>query len=124
MNKETIMQHTIMQYLNKLIKVELAQNKEVPYIHGTYIGVFQYDEKFNIYSLNHAYNTDKKSVDAGDAAFDVNDIIGIGVPTDNESKTWLEEYIKFSNSVIKEKGSDACDIGIHSYEDFKKFLIQ
>ena len=44
MNKET-MQYTIMQYLNKLIKVELAQNKEVPYIHGTYIGIFQYDEK-------------------------------------------------------------------------------
>ena len=97
-------------YLGKVIHIAIKQNKDIPYIYGTFIGLLQYDNIAKCYVLNHPYNIKTKMVEAGLAAFDTKDVKELWPATANDACTFLIEYEKFHDEVIKEKGCDSCEI--------------
>lgn len=97
-------------YKDKVVKITLEKNKEVPYVYGHLIALLKYDNNIKSYILNHPYNIKTKEILAGQAAFDPVDIKAITEISKEEFLEWERNYIVFKNSVIKEKGYDTCEI--------------
>ncbi len=103
-------------YKDKVVKITLEQNKEIPYVYGYLITLLKYDNILKTYILSHPYDTKTKEILAGQAAFDPVDIKSISEVSKEEFLEWEKKYIVFRNSVIKEKGYDTCEIDIKDLE--------
>ena len=103
-------------YKDKVIKITLEKNKEIPYVYGCLIALLKYDDIIKSYILSHPYDIKTKEILAGQAAFDSIDIKSISEVSKDEFLEWKKKYIDFKNSVIKEKGYDACEIDIKDLE--------
>lgn len=103
-------------YKDKVIKITLEKNKEIPYIYGCLIALLKYDEGLKSYILSHPYDTKTKEILAGEAAFDHIDVKSVFEVSKVEFLEWEKKYVVFRNSVIKEKGYDACEIDAKDLE--------
>lgn len=103
-------------YKDKVIKITLEKNKEIPYVYGYLIALLKYDEGMKTYILSHPYDTKTKEILAGQTAFDPADIKFISEVSKEEFLDWEKKYTIFRNSVIKEKGYDTCEIDIKDLE--------
>ena len=97
-------------YKDKVIKITLEKNKEIPYVYGNLITMLKYDEGMKTYILSHPYDTKTKEILAGQAAFDPVDVKSISEVSKDEFLEWEKKYMVFRNSIIKEKGYDTCEI--------------
>lgn len=97
-------------YKDKVVKITLEQNKEIPYVYGHLIVLLKYDNILKTYILSHPYDTKTKEILAGQAAFDPVDVKSISEVSKEEFLEWEKKYIVFRNSVIKEKGYDICEV--------------
>lgn len=104
-------------YNDTVVKIRLEKNLEIPYAYGDLIALIKYDESLKAYVMNHPYDCKKMYCIAGVAAFDPNDVLSIAQANENESITWVNEYMRFHHSIIMEKGCDACEL-----DDVKKYL--
>ena len=103
-------------YKDKVIKITLEKNKEIPYVYGCLIALLKYDEGLKSYILSHPYDTKTKEILAGEAAFDPIDVKSVFEVSKDEFLEWEKKYVVFRNSVIKEKGYDACEIDVKDLE--------
>ena len=103
-------------YKDKVIKIALEKNKEVPYVYGCLIALLKYDEGVKSYILSHPYDTKTKEILAGEAAFDLINVKSVFEVSKDEFLEWEKKYVVFRNSVIKEKGYDACEIDTKDLE--------
>lgn len=103
-------------YKDKVIKITLEKNKEIPYIYGYLIVLLKYDEGMKTYILSHPYDTKTKEILTGQAAFDPVDIKSISEVNKDELVEWYSKYHTFHKSVIKEKGYDTCEVDIKDLE--------
>ena len=103
-------------YKDKVIKITLEKNKEIPYVYGCLITLIKYDNIINSYILSHPYDIKTKEILAGEAAFDPIDVKSITEVSKEEFLEWEKKYVDFRNSVIKEKGYDACEIDVKDLE--------
>ena len=103
-------------YKDKVVKIILEKNKEIPYVYGYLIALLKYDEGMKTYVLSHPYDTKAKNILAGLAAFDPADIKSISDVSKEEFIEWEKKYVGFRNSVIKEKGYDTCEVDIKDLE--------
>ena len=103
-------------YKDKVVKITLEKNKEIPYVYGYLIALLKYDEGMKTYILSHPYDTKTKEILAGQAAFDPTDIKSISDVSKEEFLEWEKKYVVFRNSVIKEKGYDTCEVDIKDLE--------
>lgn len=103
-------------YKDKVVKIALEKNKEIPYIYGCLIALLKYDEGLKSYILSHPYDTKTKEILAGEAAFDPIDVKSVFEVSKDEFLEWEKKYVVFRNSVIKEKGYDACEIDAKDLE--------
>lgn len=97
-------------YKDKVIKITLEKNKEIPYVYGCLIALLKYDNIIKSYILSHPYDIKTKEILAGQAAFDPIDIKSISDVSKDEFFEWEKKYVVFRNSVIKEKGHDICEV--------------
>lgn len=103
-------------YKDKVVKITLEKNKEIPYVYGHLIALLKYDNTIKSYILSHPYDTKTKEILAGQAAFDPVDIKSISDASKEEFLEWEKKYTVFRNSVIKEKGYDTCEVDIKDLE--------
>ena len=103
-------------YKDKVIKKKKKKNKEIPYVYGCLIALIKYDNIINSYILSHPYDIKTKEILAGEAAFDPIDVKSITEVSKEEFLEWERKYVDFRNSVIKEKGYDACEIDVKYLE--------
>ena len=103
-------------YKDKVVKITLEKNKEIPYVYGNLIALLKYDKGIKNYILSHPYDIKTKEILAGQAAFDHADVKSISEVSKDEFLEWKKKYIIFRNSVIKEKGYDTCEIDIKDLE--------
>ena len=103
-------------YKDKVIKITLEKNKEIPYVYGCLIALLKYDEGLKSYILSHPYDTKTKEILAGEAAFDPIDVKSVFEVSKDEFLEWEKNYVDCRNSVIKEKGYDACEIDVKDLE--------
>ena len=103
-------------YKDKVVKISLEKNKEIPYIYGCLIALLKYDEGLKSYILSHPYDIKTKEILAGEAAFDPIDVKSVFEVSKDEFLEWEKNYVDFRNSVIKEKGYDACEIDVKDLE--------
>ena len=103
-------------YKDKVVKISLEKNKEIPYVYGSLIALIKYDNIINSYILSHPYDIKTKEILAGQAAFDPIDVKSITEVSKDEFLEWEKKYVDFRNSVIKEKGYDACEIDVKDLE--------
>lgn len=103
-------------YVNKIVKIVLEKNPEVPYVYGTLIALLQYDAGIKAYVLNHPYNIRTKTVPCGLAGFAPSDVKSISIPNNQELTKWFMEYVLFHNQVLKDQGYDICEIDPHDIE--------
>ena len=103
-------------YKDKVVKISLEKNKEIPYVYGYLIALIKYDNIINSYILSHPYDIKTKEILAGQAAFDPIDVKSITEVSKDEFLEWEKKYVDFRNSVIKEKGYDACEIDVKDLE--------
>ena len=103
-------------YKDKVIKITLEKNKEIPYVYGYLIALLKYDNIINSYILSHPYDIKTEEILAGQAVFDPIDIKSISEVSKEEFLEWEKKYVVFRNSVIKEKGYDACEIDVKDLE--------
>lgn len=103
-------------YKDKIVKITLEKNKEIPYVYGYLIALLKYDEGIKTYILSHPYDTKTKEILAGQAAFDPVDVKSILPVSKEEFLEWEKKYVVFRNSVIKEKGYDTCEVDIKDLE--------
>jgi len=103
-------------YKDKVVKITLEKNKEIPYVYGYLIALLKYDEGMKIYVLSHPYGIKTKEILAGQAAFDPVDVKFISEVSKEEFLEWEKKYMAFRNSVIKEKGYDTCEADIKNLE--------
>ena len=103
-------------YKDKVVKITLEKNKEIPYVYGYLIALLKYDEGMKTYVLSHPYDTKTKEILAGQAAFDPHDIKSISEVSKEEFLEWEKKYVVFRNFVIKEKGYDTCEVDIKDLE--------
>ena len=97
-------------YKDKVVKISLEKNKEIPYVYGYLIALIKYDNIINSYILSHPYDIKTKEILAGQAAFDPVDVKSISEVSKEEFLEWEKKYMVFRNSVIKEKGYDTCEV--------------
>ena len=103
-------------YKDKVVKITLEKNKEIPYVYGYLIALLKYDDGLKAYILSHPYDTKTKEILAGQAAFDPVDVKSISEVSKEEFLEWEKKYVVFRNSVIKEKGYDTCEVDIKDLE--------
>ena len=103
-------------YKDKVVKITLEKNKEIPYVYGYLIALLKYDNTIKSYILSHPYDTKTKEILAGQAAFDPVDVKSISDASKEEFLEWEKKYTVFRNSVIKEKGYDTCEVDIKDLE--------
>ena len=103
-------------YKDKVVKITLEKNKEIPYVYGCLIALIKYDNIINSYILSHPYDIKTKEILAGEAAFDPIDVKSVFEVSKDEFLEWEKKYVVFRNSVIKEKGYDACEIDTKDLE--------
>ena len=103
-------------YKDKVVKITLEKNKEIPYVYGHLIALLKYDNTIKSYILSHPYDTKTKEILAGEAAFDPINVKSITEVSKEEFLEWEKKYVDFRNSVIKEKGYDACEIDVKDLE--------
>ena len=103
-------------YKDKVVKITLEQNKEIPYVYGYLIALLKYDNILKTYILSHPYDTKTKEILAGEAAFDLDNVKSISEISKDEFLEWEKKYVDFRNSVIKEKGYDTCEIDVKDLE--------
>ena len=103
-------------YKDKIIKITLEKNKEIPYIYGNLIALLKYDNIIKSYVLSHPYDIKTKEILAGYAAFDPLDVKSISEVNKDELLEWHSKYYIFHKSVIKEHGYDTCEIDIKDLE--------
>ena len=111
-------------YKDKVIKITLEKNKEIPYIYGCLIALLKYDDIIKSYILSHPYDIKTKEILTGLSAFDPIDIKSISEVSKDEFLEWEKKYIDFKNSVIKEKGYDTCEIDIKDLEISLKLEVK
>ena len=78
--------------------------------------MLKYDEGLKSYILSHPYDIKTKEILAGEAAFDPIDVKSVFEVSKDEFLEWEKKYVVFRNSVIKEKGYDACEIDVKDLE--------
>ena len=105
-----ILHFNLSLYKDKVVKITLEKNKEIPYVYGYLIALLKYDNTIKSYILSHPYDTKTKEILAGQAAFDPVDVKSISDASKEEFLEWEKKYIVFRNSVIKEKGYDTCEV--------------
>ena len=103
-------------YKDKVVKITLEKNKEIPYVYGYLIALLKYDEGMKTYILSHPYDTKTKEILAGQAAFDPVDVKSIFEVSKDELLEWYLKYYAFHKSIIKEKGYDTCEVDIKDLE--------
>lgn len=103
-------------YKDRVVKITLEKNKEIPYVYGYLIALLKYDEGIKTYILSHPYDTKTKEILAGQSAFDQADIKSISEVNQNELVEWYTKYYTFHKFVIKEKGYDTCEVDIKDLE--------
>lgn len=103
-------------YQNKVVKITLEKNKEIPYVYGHLIALLKYDEGMKIYILSHPYDTKTKEILAGQAGFNPADVKFVAEVSKEEFLEWEKKYVVFRNSVIKERGYDTCEVDIKDLE--------
>ena len=103
-------------YKDKVVKLTLEKNKEIPYVYGYLIALLKYDEGMKAYILSHPYDTKTKEILAGQAAFDPIDVKSIFEVSKDELLEWYLTYYAFHKSIIKEKGYDTCEVDIKDLE--------
>lgn len=104
-------------YNDKVVKIKLEKNTEIPYVYGELIALIQYDDILKAYVMNHPYDIKRKMCIAGDAAFAPCDVLSIVPANEEESTTWVNAYMEFHDSIVKEKGYDFCKL-----DDVNKYL--
>lgn len=103
-------------YKDKVIKILLEKNKEIPYVYGNLIALLKYDEGMKSYILSHPYDISTKEILAGQATFDPIDVKSVSEVNKDELVEWYSKYYTFHKSVIKEKGYDTCEVDIKDLE--------
>lgn len=103
-------------YKDKVIKITLEKNKEIPYVYGYLIALLKYDEGMKTYILSHPYDTKTEEILAGQAGFDPVDVKSIFEVNNDELIEWYSKYYAFHKSIIKEKGYDTCEADIKDLE--------
>jgi len=103
-------------YKDKVVKITLEKNKEIPYVYGYLIALLKYDEGMKTYVLSHPCDTKTKEILAGQAAFDPVDVKSISDVNEDELSEWYSKYYAFHKSIIKEKGYDTCEVDIKDLE--------
>ena len=103
-------------YKDKVIKITLEKNKEIPYVYGYLIALLKYDNIIKSYILSHPYDIKTKKILAGYAAFDPVDIKSISEINKDELIEWYLKYYTFHKSIINEHGYDTCEVDIKDLE--------
>ena len=97
---------------NTLVKVvykrTYRQEKPKRFI-GSYKKFEQYKNNDDYYIFGHPYFIDDEQTKAGDIGLTTFDIAYIGPVSQQEACKWFQEYKKFHESVVKEKGCDICE---------------
>ena len=111
-------------YKDKVVKITLEKNTEIPYVYGYLIALLKYDEGMKNYILSHPYDTKTKEILAGQAAFDPVDVKSIFEVNKDELIEWYSKYYAFHKSIIKEKSYDTCEVDIKDLEISLKLEVK
>ena len=103
-------------YKDKVVKITLEKNKEIPYVYGYLIALLKYDNIVKSYILSHPYDIKTKEILAGESAFDPIDVKSIFEVSKDELIEWYSKYYTFHKSIIKETGYDTCEVDIKDLE--------